>query len=46
MINITTKDGTQLSGEVKDLVILLENDGKKFLIIFSQWDNKQLFVGM
>ncbi|HGU6801136.1 TPA: hypothetical protein ACNACT_002686 [Klebsiella pneumoniae] len=29
MINITTKDGTQLSGEVKDLVILLENDGKK-----------------
>ncbi len=29
MIIITTKDGTQLSGEVKDLVILLENDGKK-----------------
>ena len=29
MINITTKDGTQLSGEVKDLVILLENNGKK-----------------
>ncbi len=29
MINITTKDGTQISGEVKDLLILLETDGKK-----------------
>lgn len=28
MINITTKDGTQVSGEVKDLVILLETNGK------------------
>ncbi|EPB4094683.1 hypothetical protein ACRIJ8_003886 [Escherichia coli] len=28
MINITTKDGTQVSGEVRDLVILLETDGK------------------
>lgn len=28
MINITTKDGTQVSGEVKDLLILLENNGK------------------
>lgn len=28
MISITTKDGTQVSGEVRDLLILLENNGK------------------